>query len=291
MLRHSALRRGVLFTAITLPFICFASGMSWASQADTVEEIGHETICRMIEREAERNGLPPSFFARLIWKESRFDPLAVSPKGAEGIAQFMPATARRRGLADSFDPSQALPASATYLAALRLQFGNLGLAAAAYNAGEARIDRWLVGASRLPRETENYVLDITGEPAESFIERRREIRDLALEAGKPFKDACVRLASAAGMGVAGLSQTPTRPWGVQVAGGYNRAAVMRQWNRIKRNHAALLAGLPTTVSRQKSAMGRKPIYAVLIGADSRIEANAICGRLRAAGGACIVKKN
>jgi len=52
------------------------------------------------------------FFARLIWKESRFDIKAVSPAGAQGVAQFMPATAKRRGLADPFDPEQAIPASA-----------------------------------------------------------------------------------------------------------------------------------------------------------------------------------
>jgi hypothetical protein len=280
-----------LKTLIAAAFICFVPATSWATQDISPEEIGHGTICSLIEREAQRNGLPPAFFARLIWKESRFDPLAVSPKGAEGIAQFMPATAERRGLENSFDPAQALPASATYLAALRLQFGNLGLAAAAYNAGEARIDRWLVGASSLPLETEDYVLSITGEPADNFIERRRQIRDLPLEQGKPFEEACVRMASVAGIGVAGLAQVPTKPWGVQVAGGYRRAAVMRQWNQIKRRHSTLLAGLPVNISRQKSPLGPKPIYAVRIGADSRIEANAICGRLRAAGGACVVKKN
>jgi hypothetical protein len=270
---------------------CFATATSWAIEDDSFEEVGHGAICSLIEREAHRNGLPPAFFARLIWKESRFDALAVSPKGAEGIAQFMPATAERRGLDNSFDPTEALPASATYLAALRLQFGNLGLAAAAYNAGEARIDRWLVGASTLPLETEDYVLSITGEPAEIFIERRREIRDHPLEEGKPFGESCVRMASAAGFGVAGLAQAPVKPWGVQVAGGYRRAAVMRQWDRIKRRHSTLLAGLPVNIGRHKSPLGPKPIYAVRIGADSRIEANAICGRLRAAGSACVIKKN
>lgn len=277
----------VVFSAAAL---YFASVMEPATQGTDEAEVGNDTICRMIRQEAERNGLPPAFFARLIWKESRFDPLAVSPKGAEGIAQFMPATAKQRGLENSFDPSQALPASATYLAALRLQFGNLGLAAAAYNAGEARVDRWLVGASSLPRETEDYVLGITGEPAEAFVERRREVRDLALEDGRPFEEACVRMAMA-GAGLEGLTQVPMKPWSVQVAGGYRRAAIMRQWDRIRSRHSALLAGLPMTISRQKSSAGPRPIYAVRIGADSRIEANAICGRLRAAGGSCIVAKN
>lgn len=277
--------------ALTAAFVCFGPVTGRAFQGTLQEDAGHGAICGLIEREAERNGLPPAFFARLIWKESRFDPLAVSPKGAEGIAQFMPATAARRGLSNSFDPAEAVPASATYLAALRLQFGNLGLAAAAYNAGEARIDRWLVGASSLPLETEDYVRDITGEPAEVFIERRRQIRHEPLEPGRPFAEACVRMASIAGAGLAGLVQGPLKPWGVQVAGGYKRAAVMRRWDTIKRRHGSLIAGLPATVSRQKSPLGPKPIYAVRIGADSRTEANAICSRLRTAGESCVVKRN
>ena len=88
-------------------------------------------ICRLIEAAAEKFGLPKPFFARLIWKESRFDIKAVSPVGAQGVAQFMPATAKIRGLADPFDPEQAIPASASYLAELKAAYGNFGLAAAA----------------------------------------------------------------------------------------------------------------------------------------------------------------
>src|SRR5205814_6611619 len=64
---------------------------------------------------------------------------AVSPKGAEGIAQFMPGTAAERGLANPFDPEQAIPHAARFLAELKRRFGNLGMAAAAYNAGPARV--------------------------------------------------------------------------------------------------------------------------------------------------------
>ena len=110
-------------------------------------------------------------FVRLIWKESRFDPNAVSPVGAEGIAQFMPGTARLRRLENPFDIEQAIPASAKYLGELKTGFGNLGLAAAAYNAGENRVSRWLSSGGYLPLETENYVLDIMGEPADNFSDR------------------------------------------------------------------------------------------------------------------------
>ncbi len=62
-----------------------------------------ETVCSEIDARATEHALPQSFMARLIWKESLFDPGAVSPKGAQGIAQFMPGTAKRRGLDDPFD--------------------------------------------------------------------------------------------------------------------------------------------------------------------------------------------
>src|SRR5262249_37342531 len=93
-----------------------------------------EDICRAIEQDAAESELPVEFFARVIWQESRFNARAVSPKGALGIAQFMPRTAEVRGVADPFDPLDALKHSASYLHDLRAQFGNLGLAAAALNA-------------------------------------------------------------------------------------------------------------------------------------------------------------
>ena len=65
-------------------------------------------VCRTIEALARANALDAGFFARLIWKESLFDAGAVSPKGAQGIAQFIPATAERRGLGDPFNPAEAL---------------------------------------------------------------------------------------------------------------------------------------------------------------------------------------
>ena len=123
------------------------------------------TLCEALETAARRNGLPNAFFARLIWQESRFDPLAVSPKGAQGVAQFMPGTAADRGLADPFDTTRALDESAVYLKELREKFGNLGLAAAAYNAGPRRVARWLAGKGALPDETIGYVEIVTGHAA------------------------------------------------------------------------------------------------------------------------------
>jgi hypothetical protein len=130
-------------------------------------------ICSMIEDAARDNALPLRFFARVIWQESGFQPDAVGPmthSGARalGIAQFMPGTAAERGLIEPFDPAQALPKSGKFLADLRDEFGNLGLAAAAYNAGPQRVRDFLARTRDLPTETRNYVLAITGRSVEAW---------------------------------------------------------------------------------------------------------------------------
>ena len=247
-------------------------------------------ICAMIEREADKNAIPREFFARLIFKESRFDPGAVSPAGAEGIAQFMPGTAAIRGLDDSFDIDKALPASARYLGELKTDFGNLGLAAAAYNAGEARVTRWLSSGGFLPLETENYVLDIMGEPADNFTAASYRGKLRPLDPERSFGEACRDLPVIMSA-VRPMASINVKPWGLQVAGNFRRATAIRQWDRIRARFPSLLAEYEPVVSRVRTPIGRRGIYAVRIGADSRADADIICQQLRAAGGSCIVMKN
>ena len=125
-------------------------------------------LLHLVANAATANKLPPDYLKRLIRQESGFDERAVSVAGAQGIAQFMPATARDRGLKDPFDPAEALPKSAELLRDLKRQFGNLGLAAAAYNAGPRRVQDWLDGVGYLPRETWTYVYAVTGRPANAW---------------------------------------------------------------------------------------------------------------------------
>ncbi|MFB0488029.1 hypothetical protein ABIE45_000615 [Methylobacterium sp. OAE515] len=122
----------------------------------------------LISDAASRTGLPYDFLYRLLRQESGLRADAVSPKGALGIAQFMPATALERGLTDPFDPSQAVIKAAELLRDHTVRFGNLGLAAAAYNAGPGRVERWLAGASGMPQETRDYVQIITGRVVEDW---------------------------------------------------------------------------------------------------------------------------
>lgn len=133
------------------------------------EPLAFEDLCEVLQDAADEFSIPVPLFARLIWQESRFRNEVVSRAGAQGIAQFMPRTAVHRGLEDPFDPLQALPASADFLRELVDQFGNFGLAAAAYNGGPTRVRSWLAGrTSHLPKETQDYVLRITGKPVEHW---------------------------------------------------------------------------------------------------------------------------
>ena len=135
------------------------------------------SLCSMIETTARLNDLPVDFFTRLIWQESRLRPDVIGPltrsgEHAEGIAQFMPGTAAERGQFEPFNPVEALPKSGEFLAELRDEFGNLGLAAAAYNAGPQRLRDFLAGLRDLPLETGHYVLAITRRSVEEWARLR-----------------------------------------------------------------------------------------------------------------------
>lgn len=112
-------------------------------------------------------GIDPNLFIRQINQESGFDPNAYSPAGAEGIAQFMPATATGLGV-DPWDPTSALYGAANLMAQLSQQFGgNYAQALAAYNAGPGTVQYAIsVGGSDwydyLPAETQSYVTIIMG---------------------------------------------------------------------------------------------------------------------------------
>jgi len=129
-------------------------------------------LCSAIVSVAQANDLPIPFFANLIWQESSFQSKTISPAGALGIAQFIPETAIEHGLMNPFEPIQALFASGQLLRKLYHQFGNLGLAAAAYNAGPGRIYDWMGARKGLPGETRAYVTRITGHRADQWLSRQ-----------------------------------------------------------------------------------------------------------------------
>lgn len=282
--------RAAFATACLLAFLAMLAGVALADPPRSARQKLISRVCDLIETHASQNGLPRDFFARLIWKESRFDPNAVSPVGAEGIAQFMPGTAKMRGLANSFDIEQAIPASARYLGEMKTGFGNLGLAAAAYNAGESRVTRWLASGGFLPLETEDYVLDVMGEPADNFTDRAHSGTIRPLDAKAPFSTACRSLPTIMSQTVA-MANINIKPWGVQVAGNFRRAAAIRQWQRVQGRFHALLGSYEPVISRVRTPIGRRGVYAVRIGVDDRAGAGTICQKLRSIGGACVVMRN
>jgi hypothetical protein len=271
---------------------------------DTARETdAREAICLMIEAAAKANDLPLEFFARVIWQESRFQSDAVGPvtrngQRAQGIAQFMPGTANERRLLDPFDPVQALPKSAEFLSELRSQFGNLGLAAAAYNAGPRRVQEWLAGSGQMPMETRNYVSAITGASVDDWKSAAtakgakmpdrtppttcRDLMALLKRAPNPFitqLEQHVELAAA-------------KQWGVQLAAGFDRNKALAMYARAMKSLSSVIGDQdPSLLASTLRTRGNHTFYQVRIGADTRPAADDLCNRIRRAGGACFVLRN
>lgn len=259
--------------------------------ASDPEPISPDQICRTIEQSAAENALPVAFFTRLIWQESRFNPRAKSRAGAQGIAQFMPGTAVWRGLPDPYHPLEALKQSALWLSELARQFGNLGLAAAAYNAGPGRVSNWLAKKGGLPGETRNYVRIITGRSAEEWAAPEPPEFDVAaIPKGVP----CTQLANLFVPKKAerpGPERRPVwSPWGVQLAGDWSEREALADFRVLQRKFSAVLSDREPVVVRVP--FGRRASrHLVRVGEDSRQGAESLCSKLRAAGGACLVLKN
>ncbi len=261
-----------------------------------------DPTCLMIESAARANDLPVEFFARVIWQESRFNAGAIGPvtrsgERAQGIAQFMPGTAAERRLLDPLDPVQALPKSAEFLKELRAEFGNLGLAAAAYNAGPRRVREWLDGTGGMPQETRRYVAAITGLTVDEWAALRArpgmedeprpapgcgQLMALLKTAPNPFVEGLEKRVALAAI----------KPWGVQLAAGFSRDGALAAYARVTRRFDELLGERDPTIQATTSrSRGRRALYQVRIGADTRAAANEICEELREAGGACMVLRN
>ena len=245
------------------------------------------SICQVLATAATANELPVAFFTRLIWQESRFKPNAVSRAGALGVAQFMPGTARMRGLDDPFDPFAAIAKSAELLRDLKGEFGNLGLAAAAYNAGPGRVRDWLGGRRTLPGETRAYVRIITGRSAEEWVGDQRK----DLEIPDANNVSCEQAISGEFPPRAAPPKTETVvAWGVELVGGPTEAKALAAYRDLQRKYAPILADRePHLVIR--GVIGDMGAARVRVDADTRADANKLCANLRAAGWFCDVLRN
>jgi soluble lytic murein transglycosylase-like protein len=250
-----------------------------------------DDICRAVEQDAAENELPVEFFARVIWQESRFNALAVSKKGAQGIAQFMPATADYRGLVDPFDPIESLQNSARYLRDLKEQFGNLGLAAAAYNAGPGRVSAWLASRRPLPEETRNYVAIITGWTADEWASASPpKTSETTIPQGVP----CTRLANLilAPKAEAQRIAAYVPRWGMQLTANWSESKAWATYRLIQKQYAALIGDREPIVIRSRGVgLGSAMRYNIRIADDDRAYLEKFCNKLIAAGGACVVLRN
>jgi Transglycosylase SLT domain len=260
------------------------------------------TVCQMLQTAARANGLPLDFLARLIWQESRFRAFAVSPAGAQGVAQFMPKTADDVGLSNPFDMPDAIAKSAALLRNLKNQFGNWGLAAAAYNAGPRRVQEWLASRGNLPAETRAYVRIITGRPVATWTVARSSpsgmVRAGIVPAdGIPCPQLVKKLATQSSPPLftenpisTTVSASRNPSWGVQLLGDSSRLAVLMAYHHLQTRFRMVLANRQPVVIRSK--VGRTGYWFRLrIAVDSLHEAEKLCTSLREAGGSCLVQHN
>lgn len=257
-----------------------------ATQPPTADD-----ICRTLEQAAAENELPVEFFARVIWQESRFNARAVSGKGAQGIAQFMPATAGARGLVDPFDPVDALHHSAGYLHELHKRFGNLGLAAAGYNAGPTRVADWLAGRRTLPGETRNYVAIITGWTADEWASTSPpQTSEMSIPQGVP----CTRLANLilAPKADAQRIAAYVPRWGAQFTANWSESKAWATYRALQRRFGSVIGDRePIVLHNRVPGFGRAARVAIRIADDDRTYLQSLCRKIIGAGGACVVLRN
>ncbi len=137
---------------------CFACGARPGVNFGKIR-LRHDAYNSEITAAAAQYGVDESIVRAIIHAESSFNPNAISRVGAQGLMQLMPATARRFGVSNAFDPAQNIRGGVQYLAWLLKRFnGNLTLAAAGYNAGEGAVDRY----KGVPPygETQRYVVRV-----------------------------------------------------------------------------------------------------------------------------------
>ncbi|KAB0677528.1 lytic transglycosylase domain-containing protein [Aureimonas leprariae] len=253
------------------------------------DETSRAFICSMIDGAAARHALPAAFLTRLIWRESSFRSGVRSRAGAQGIAQFTPATAGERGLVDPFDPEAAIPASASYLADLKGRFGSLELAAAAYNAGPNRIARWRNGQASLPDETRAHVRFITGTDLAAPDDDASTQPD-PLVADCLTTLASLRVEDAPSSG--GALAEATLPWGVQLVAGPRKAKALQDYAILQRQYASVLADHdPTVIATRLGGRGNRSYYRIRIAFERRTSADGLCRQMRKAGAACLTVRN
>src|ERR1700730_2069749 len=161
---------------------------SFAGRTHPAVNMDRDGVEKLVREAADRHRVDPALIRAVIQTESNWNPIALSHKGAGGLMQLIPTTARRFGVNDVFNPQQNIDGGVHYLKTLLQRYnGNLDMALAAYNAGEGAVDR----AHGIPafRETRSYVQKVqdayfrpgSGRLADAWINPRAIHRDVDLD--------------------------------------------------------------------------------------------------------------
>jgi hypothetical protein len=256
-----------------------------------------DAMCSVLQSSAGANGLPLTFLMRLIWQESRFDAYAISRAGARGISQFMPGTAAWVGLQNPFEVSEAIRKSAELLRDLKKEFGNLGLAAAAYNAGPKRVQDWLANRRSLPTETQAYVRIVTGHTVDDWKSSQSSGLSPILGESIPCPQIAKALVGQTPRSVSARTSSATASaslgesaWGIQLLGNNSKVSVLAAYRGLQIRYKGVLGQREPLVI--PSRVGRTGYwYRVRVAADSLLEAQKLCSSLRELGGSCLVQHN
>jgi hypothetical protein len=270
--------------------------------SERVDQIA--AICQIITSAASTNDLPVDFLLSVIWQESRFKSDAIGPvtrSGARalGIAQFMPATAAERQLLSPFDPVQALPKAAEFLRDLRAEFGNIGLAAAAYNAGPQRVRDWLAGKRTLPSETRTYVQIVTGRSVGQWARPElAQTTDPTANNIPCFDIARLELPTASSITLPKTKASLAQPslknptWAAQLIGEQSEGKALTRYAQLRKKHPEILDAFEPTILHD--GLGRSSAAAwhrVRVVLDTRQAAESLCTRLQSSGEHCMVQRD
>lgn len=300
--RHQRIMRALAIIFLTLlatsahadPRVGQCSSQKWGhAHCIRPDHFVYDT-CNAIEVFSKRHDLDTGFFARLIWQESRFDPNALSHANARGIAQFIPSTARLRGLKDPYNPADALEHSAQYLAEMAKKYGNEGMAAIGYNGGERRAEGFLEGKGLAP-ETVNYVPIITGLTAEQWRDAAPKSHDFRLTPDKNFQAACTEMARKRRLTPIKRAKPlppPVKPWGVQLGFGTSKnAATSKVKSQTRACRRQVQREKLDLIYVKNRVSGKKGYFFARIGRNTRQNATKLCSTLKRQGCACLVVQN
>ena len=158
---------GILFSRVMAPVAVASAAKAEVAIPLDIPTSGNKELDRVIYEVGQRQGVDPRFIHAVIWQESKYKNEAKSHAGAQGLMQLIPATAKRFGCENVYDPAENIEAGTKYLSWLLKRFdGNVELALAGYNAGEGAVDKY----NGIPpyNETRNYVKIISQRYGKTF---------------------------------------------------------------------------------------------------------------------------